>query len=357
MCRWIWIFRRTQPHKPVPCTYIISIKQKGAVRSFALLRESLRRMAIALETYLNFEALDRAAQALSVRSLAQEPMALHTTFKIGGPADRLLFPETEEQLAGLLQAVKESGLPWLALGNGSNLLVSDLGIRGAVLCLSGSFKKVELLPDGRTLRAGAGASLATACAFARDRGLSGLEFAWGIPGSVGGAAYMNAGAYGGEMKDVLKKAFHISDSGEPGSAAGEALGLSYRKSRYTGGTDIVTSVELALAPGDATQVAARMEELMARRKEKQPYDQPSAGSVFKRPENGFAAALIDQCGLKGRRVGGARVSEKHAGFIVNAGGATCRDVLELIEIIRETVKQRTGTLLECEVRVLGEGMG
>lgn len=168
---------------------------------------------------------------------------------------------------------------------------------------------------------------------------------------------MNAGAYGGEMKDVLKKAFHISDSGEPGSAAGEALGLGYRKSRYTGGTDIVTSVELALAPGDAAQIAARMEELMARRKEKQPYDQPSAGSVFKRPENSFAAALIDQCGLKGRRVGGARVSEKHAGFIVNAGGATCRDVLELIEIIRETVKQRTGTLLECEVRVLGEGMG
>ena len=216
------------------------------------MRESLRRMATALETYLNFEGLDRAAQVLSVRSLAQEPMALHTTFKIGGPADRLLFPETEEQLAGLLRAVKESGLPWLALGNGSNLLVSDLGIRGAVLCLSGSFKKVELLPDGRTLRAGAGASLATACAFARDRALSGLEFAWGIPGSVGGAAYMNAGAYGGEMKDVLKKAFHISASGEPllpekplyrrdrhchQRGAGPCSGRRHPGCRQNGGTD------------------------------------------------------------------------------------------------------------------------
>ncbi len=309
-----------------------------------------------MKTYLNFEALDRAVQALSVRSLAQEPMALHTTFKIGGPADRLLFPETEEQLAGLLRVMAENGLPWLVLGNGSNLLVSDLGIRGCVLCLSGGFKKISLLPDGRTLRAGAGASLATVCAFARDRALSGLEFAWGIPGSAGGAAYMNAGAYGGEMKDVLGKAFHVSAGGGRGSAAGAELGLGYRKSRYTGGSDIITGVELALSPGDPSQIAARMEDLMARRKEKQPYDQPSAGSVFKRPENGFAAAMIDQCGLKGRRVGGAQVSEKHAGFIVNTGGATCRDVLELIGIIRETVRARTGTLLECEVRLLGEGM-
>lgn len=308
-----------------------------------------------MQTKLDMAPLDEAARGLGVRILAHEPMARHTTFKIGGPADRLLFLETEAQLTALLSVLGGQGIPWLVLGNGSNLLVADGGIRGAVLCLEGAFKKVSLLPDGRTLRAGAGAGLATLCAFARDHGLAGLEFAWGIPGSAGGAAYMNAGAYGGEMKDVVARVRHVSASGQPGSAQGEDLGFAYRRSRYTGGTDVITSVELALAPGDPSQIAAEMDGLMARRKEKQPYDMPSAGSVFKRPQNGFAAAMIDQCGLKGRRVGGAQVSEKHAGFIVNTGGATCRDVLALIGIIRETVKARTGTLLECEVKVLGEG--
>lgn len=307
-----------------------------------------------METHLDFGPLDRAAEKLGLRCLVQEPMAVHTTFKIGGPADRMLFPETEKQLAGLLQVMEAHALPWLVLGNGSNLLVSDSGIRGAVLCLSGDFRKTVLLPDGCTLRAGAGASLATVCAFARDRELSGLEFAWGIPGSAGGAAYMNAGAYGGDMKDVVTKVRHVSAVGEPGKAAGDALEFGYRKSRYTGSRDIITGVEFSLVPGDASQIAARMDDLMGRRREKQPYDMPSAGSVFKRPENGYAAAMIDQCGLKGRRVGGAQVSEKHAGFIVNTGGATCKDVLELVRIIQETVKARTGTALECEIRVLGE---
>ena len=284
----------------------------------------------------------------------EESMAAHTTFRVGGPAEYYVRPARGQvpQVAALCQ---QYGIPWCVIGNGSNLLVGDRGIRGVVMEIGKTVAAVSV--QGDRVTAEAGALLSYVAGRAAGEGLSGMEFAAGIPGSVGGAVVMNAGAYGGEMKDVLKKAFHISASGEPGSAAGEALGLSYRKSRYTGGTDIVTSVELALAPGDAAQIAARMEELMALRKEKQPYDQPSAGSVFKRPENGFAAALIDQCGLKGRRVGGAQVSEKHAGFIVNAGGATCQDVLELIEIIRETVKQRTGTLLECEVRVLGEEMG
>lgn len=309
-----------------------------------------------MDTQFDFTALDRAAGALGCRCLAGEPMARHTTFQIGGPADRLVLVETEGQLCGVLRALEEAALPWLVLGNGSNLLVSDQGIRGAVLCLAGGFKQVGLLADGCTLRAGAGTSLATACAFARGQGLSGLEFAWGIPGSVGGAAYMNAGAYGGEMRDVVKSVRYVTPQGERGTAAGDALGFGYRKSCFTGTRHVITGVECLLAPGSHSQVAGKMEELMARRKEKQPTDMPSAGSVFKRPQGGFAAALIDQCGLKGRRAGGAQVSMKHAGFIVNTGGATCQDVLELIQDIQETVLAQTGTALECEVQLVGEGL-
>mgnify|MGYP003266935968 FL=1 len=196
--------------------------------------------------------------------------------------------------------------------------------------------------------------MASVCAFARERGLSGLEFAWGIPGSAGGAAYMDAGAYGGEMKDVVERVCHLTPQGEEGSARGEELQFSYRRSRYTGGREIITFVEYRLQPGDPAQIAAKMEELMARRKEKQPYDMPSAGSVFKRPQGAFAAALIEECGLKGRRVGGAQVSEKHAGFIVNTGGATCADVLALIRQIQEEVYEKRGIRLETEVRVTGE---
>lgn len=302
----------------------------------------------------DYTLLDQTAQALGCPLRVDEPMARHTTFQIGGPADRFLTVENAAQLQGLLSCLRQAGIPYLVLGKGSNLLVSDKGIRGAVLHLGGDFKKVEVLPDGRTLRAGAGAPLASVCALARERSLTGLEFAWGIPGSVGGGAYMDAGAYGGEMRDVVSRVLHLGPDGTPGEARGEELCFGYRKSRYTGGEDIITAVEFTLQPGDPAAIAGKMEELMARRKDKQPYDMPSAGSVFKRPQNGFAAALIEQCGLKGRRVGGAQVSEKHAGFIVNTGGATCQDVLELISIIQKTVEEQTGTRLECEVRVTGE---
>lgn len=302
----------------------------------------------------DYTLLDQTAQALGCPLRVDEPMARHTTFQIGGPADRFLTVENAAQLQGLLSCLRQAGIPYLVLGKGSNLLVSDKGIRGAVLHLGGDFKKVEVLPDGRTLRAGAGAPLASVCALARERSLTGLEFAWGIPGSVGGGAYMDAGAYGGEMRDVVSRVLHLGPDGAPGEARGEELCFGYRKSRYTGGEDIITAVEFTLQPGDPAAIAGKMEELMARRKDKQPYDMPSAGSVFKRPQNGFAAALIEQCGLKGRRVGGAQVSEKHAGFIVNTGGATCQDVLELISIIQKTVEEQTGTRLECEVRVTGE---
>ena len=302
----------------------------------------------------DYTLLDQTAQALGCPLRVDEPMARHTTFQIGGPADRFLTVENAAQLQGLLSCLRQAGIPYLVLGKGSNLLVSDKGIRGAVLHLGGDFKKVEVLTDGRTLRAGAGAPLASVCALARERSLTGLEFAWGIPGSVGGGAYMDAGAYGGEMRDVVSRVLHLGPDGAPGEARGEELCFGYRKSRYTGGEDIITAVEFTLQPGDPAAIAGKMEELMGRRKDKQPYDMPSAGSVFKRPQNGFAAALIEQCGLKGRRVGGAQVSEKHAGFIVNTGGATCQDVLELISIIRKSVEEQTGTRLECEVRVTGE---
>lgn len=303
---------------------------------------------------LDYTPLDRAAGELGCEFRVEEPMALHTTFQIGGPADRFLVVETEKQLKGVLKVIHKSELPLFLLGKGSNLLVSDEGIRGAVVALSGDFKRIELLSDKQTVRAGAASALASVCAFARDRALGGLEFAWGIPGSVGGAVYMDAGAYGGEMRDVVAKVRHVTPQGETEEVFGEELGFSYRRSRYTGGGDVIVQVEYRLEPGEPSQIAGKMEELMNRRKEKQPYDMPSAGSVFKRPQNGFAAALIEESGLKGRRVGGAQVSEKHAGFIVNTGGASCRDVLELIEIIRNTVAQKTGVELECEVRKVGE---
>ena len=302
----------------------------------------------------DYTLLDQTAQALGCPLRVDEPMARHTTFQIGGPADRFLTVENAAQLQGLLSCLRQAGIPYLVLGKGSNLLVSDKGIRGAVLHLGGDFKKVEVLPDGRTLRAGAGAPLASVCALARERSLTGLEFAWGIPGSVGGGAYMDAGAYGGEMRDVVSRVLHLGPDGAPGEARGEELCFGYRKSRYTGGEDIITAVEFTLQPGDPAAIAGKMEELMARRKDKQPYDMPSAGSVFKRPQNGFAAALIEQCGLKGRRVGGAQVSEKHAGFIVNTGGATCQDVLGLIGEIQREVFAQKGVRLETEVRVTGE---
>lgn len=302
----------------------------------------------------DYTSLDHAAQEMGCDCLRHEPMSRHTTFRIGGPADRFITVTSPRQLSALMRVTEAAGIPRLVLGNGSNLLVSDLGIRGAVLYLDGEFKKVELLPDGRTIQAGAAVPLASVCAFARDHSLTGLEFAWGIPGFAGGAAYMDAGAYGGEMKDVVTRVWHMTPAGQVEAAAGEELGFSYRRSRYTGGQDVILSVEYALEPGEPAQIAAKMEELMTRRKEKQPYEMPSAGSIFKRPQNGYAAALIEECGLKGRRVGGAQVSPKHAGFIVNTGGATCGDVLALIKIIQKEVSEKKGVDLECEVRVTGE---
>ncbi|MFT9055922.1 MAG: UDP-N-acetylmuramate dehydrogenase, partial [Ethanoligenens sp.] len=240
-------------------------------------------------------------------------------------------------------------IPVLSLGNGSNLLISDTGYAGAVVSLE-AFQRIDL--DGTDILCGAGALLKDVCVFARDHALSGLEFAYGIPGSIGGAVYMNAGAYGGEMRHVVKQSWYL-DGISQGSFSGNAHAFSYRHSVYTGSRKVITRVRFALTPGERTQIDGKMKELMNRRVSKQPLEFPSAGSVFKRPPGHFAGTLIDQCGLKGAQVGGAMVSDKHAGFIVNVGGATCADVCALIQHIQRTVLQKTGVKLESEIRMIG----
>ncbi|MBQ4051811.1 MAG: UDP-N-acetylmuramate dehydrogenase [Oscillospiraceae bacterium] len=277
------------------------------------------------------------------------PMSAHTTFKIGGPARILLLPENMEQIAVL---AAEKDIPLTFIGRGSNLLVADGGINGAVVVLGSGFSAVEL--QGDTLICEAGASLTKVCQTALQNSLSGVEFAYGIPGTVGGAVYMNAGAYGGEVKDVILWAEYIDKNGELHRACKDELELSYRHSRFCGGDDCIVRAAFELIPGDPAEIKAKMDDLMGRRRDKQPLEYPSAGSTFKRPEGAFAAALIDQCGLKGMRVGDAMVSEKHAGFLVNVGKATCAEMDELIGKVRDIVAEKTGYHLETEVYRLGE---
>lgn len=292
----------------------------------------------------------QVCRQLGCTPLLEEPMSRHTTFRIGGPAEFFLQPQSEEQLAALLCAARELEMPVHLLGNGSNLLVSDSGVRGAVFALGPAFSGLELVGE-TTIRAKAGNTLAQLCRFAQEHSLTGLEFAYGIPASVGGAVYMNAGAYGGEIKDVIAAARHIAPDGACGERTADQLELSYRHSFYSGKDYIVTGADFALRPGCREEIRARMEEILSRRKEKQPLEFPSAGSTFKRPEGAYAAQLIDQCGLKGLRVGGAMVSEKHAGFLINAGGATCADLLELIRQVQAIVLEKTGYQLEREVEI------
>ena len=283
--------------------------------------------------------------------LLNEPMSRHTTFRVGGPADVLFMPESGVQVARALSEAEALGIRAVVIGNGSNLIVRDGGIRGLVVALGEGMSGVERA--GNVIRAQAGAPLARVAAFAQAEGLSGLEFASGIPGTLGGGCAMNAGAYGGQLSDVLIDAGVLLD-GQTRTLDRDALEMGYRTSLplRTGG--VVLWARFALAPDDPEAIAGRMRELNARRREKQPLNYPSAGSVFKRPEGYFAGALIEQAGLKGRSVGGAQVSEKHAGFIVNAGSATAADVLALIGLVRREVEAHSGVCLETEVRVLGE---
>lgn len=279
-----------------------------------------------------------------------EPMSLHTTFKIGGPARLAVFPKSEEEISAVIKKCNQCGVRFITVGNGSNLLVADEGIDAVVIILGKDFAEVTLIGDD-VIYAKAGASLMKVCRFALENSLSGLEFAYGIPGSCGGGAFMNAGAYGGELKDVMFKCEHIDANGNVGSLEGDKLELSYRHSAYFDNGGMITGVYFKLKKADANEIKAAMDDYMSRRRDKQPLEYPSAGSTFKRPEGHFAGALIEQCNLKGTSVGGAKISTKHAGFVINTGNATCNDVLQLCKRVADTVKEQTGVDLEMEVRV------
>ena len=277
-------------------------------------------------------------------------MSSHTSFKIGGAARVVIQPKSADEIALVVKKCNELGVRYMAVGNGSNLLVDDDGIDACVILLGKEFSQIKLIDD-TTIYAEAGAPLKRVCLLALENSLEGLEFAYGIPGSCGGAAFMNAGAYGGEMKDVLYKCDHITADGEKGSLEGDALSLSYRHSAYYDNGCIITGLYLRLKKGNAEEIKAKMDDLLQRRKNKQPLEYPSAGSTFKRPEGYFAGALIEECGLKGASVGGAQVSTKHAGFVINKGGAKCRDVLDLCKKVSDTVYEEKGVKLEMEIRV------
>jgi len=286
-------------------------------------------------------------EAQGLVCLTDAPMNTYTSFRIGGPADLMVTPRSLAELEAALDICRSKGIKPFILGKGTNLLVADNGIRGVVIHMGEEF--ADISREGNSVVCMSGAPLIKLCRFAAKEGLSGLEFAYGIPGSVGGGIYMNAGAYGGELKDILSSVTYIDENGKLVSAGPDELELSYRHSVFSVRDCCIVNGTFRLRPGDSETIFTEMEEIMGRRRDKQPLEYPSAGSVFKRLPDNYASALIDKCGLKGRSVGGAQVSEKHAGFIINKGGATCADVLGLIDIVKETVLRETGYTLEREI--------
>lgn len=284
--------------------------------------------------------------------LIDELMSKHTSFRIGGPADVMALPSTEKELQSLLKKAHANKVPVTLIGNGSNLLVRDKGIRGLVIKLGNMLCNIKA--EGERLSFGSGVSLAMASRKAADMGLTGMEFAVGIPGSIGGAVYMNAGAYDGEMSNVVESVRVIEPDGEAHVLLADELGFAYRKTKLQNSGRIVTEVNLRLSAGNKEDIDAKMADFSHRRISKQPLELPSAGSMFKRPVGYYAGTLIEQTGLKGYTVGGAQVSQKHAGFVVNVGEATAADVLQLIKDVQDRVFAAHGVTLEPEVLVLGE---
>ena len=289
------------------------------------------------------------------RVLFDEPMSQHTTFRIGGPADVFVMPENYEQIREVLRLCKEEKLPFFVLGNGSNLLVSDSGYRGVIIQMDRNMEEIRL--DGEEIHACAGALLSSVAVAARNASLTGFEFAGGIPGTIGGAAVMNAGAYGGELKDVLKEVTVMTREGEILTIPAEKMEMGYRTSIIKTAGYLVLEAVISLKKGDEEAIRATMKDLSERRTEKQPLDYPSAGSTFKRPEGYFAGKLIMDSGLRGYRVGVAQVSEKHCGFVINAGGATAEDVRSLMDHVIRVVREKYGVTLEPEVKFLGDFNG
>lgn len=286
------------------------------------------------------------------RVLLNEPMKNHTTFRIGGPADCLVFPSSAEEIVAVFALVKRHGMAFTILGNGSNVLVLDGGIRGVVMKFDSTMAYMK--QDGRRVIAGAGALLKDVSHFAAGCGLSGMEFSVGIPGSIGGAVFMNAGAYDGEIEHIVDAVTAVSREGEVVRYRKEQLDFSYRHSVFQENHQVICEVELLLEAGVHHEIKHKMGDLTMRRESRQPLEMPSAGSTFKRPQGYFAGTLIEEAGLKGFRVGGAQVSKKHAGFVVNAGQATAKDVLRLIEEVQRLVYEKHGVKLHPEVRTVGE---
>lgn len=286
------------------------------------------------------------------RVLFDEPMSSHTTFRIGGPADIFTMPEDKQQIVAIVKLCKKEQIPFFVLGNGSNLLVSDKGYRGVIIQMDRNMSEIKV--EGNQIRACAGALLSSVAVAAKNASLTGFEFAGGIPGTLGGAVVMNAGAYGGELKDVLKEAVVLTGDGELLTLPAEKLEMGYRTSIIKTSGYLVLEAVIALEKGDQEEIRSRMKELSDRRTEKQPLDYPSAGSTFKRPEGYFAGKLIMDSGLRGYRIGGAQVSEKHCGFVINAGDATAEDVRALMNHVIHTVQEKYGVTLEPEVKFLGE---
>ena len=295
------------------------------------------------------EALRETAPEIDI--LINEPMRRHTTFSIGGPADLFILPKTRRELIGALEVLRAQGVPMLLLGNGSNILVSDEGVRGAVVCTS-EVDEVRV-GDDNSLTAEAGALLSRIARRAQRAGLTGAEFAGGIPGSLGGAVFMNAGAYDGQMAGIVESTEYLDAEGNIHTLRGEEHGFGYRRSIFRDHPDwtVLRSV-IRLQPGDSAAILDKMNDFSQRRRDKQPLDMPSAGSAFKRPEGHYAAALIEEVGLKGYSVGGAQVSEKHSGFVVNTGGATSDDVYDLMMHVCNTVYKERGVVLEPEIIIL-----
>ncbi|MCR4955766.1 MAG: UDP-N-acetylmuramate dehydrogenase [Lachnospiraceae bacterium] len=281
----------------------------------------------------------------------QEPMSKHTTFRVGGPAELYITPKAN-QIADIVKRCQQFEMPFLIIGNGSNLLVGDLGIKGVVIEIGKNAGEIEI--EQTTVKANAGAMLSVIAKEAAEHSLTGLEFASGIPGCLGGAIVMNAGAYGGEMKQVVKKVTLLTKQGELLEKTGDEMEFSYRNSIVSKKEYIVLSVEMELQKGNKDEIIACMKDLNNRRREKQPLEYPSAGSTFKRPEGYFAGKLIQDSGLSGYQVGGAKVSEKHCGFVINAGGATAADIKKLMEDVGAIVKEKYGVTLEPEVKMVGQ---
>jgi len=292
--------------------------------------------------------LQKTCPQLELRQ--EEPMHRHTSFRIGGPARLMVLPKTPQEAVVAVKAAAGMGITPFFMGNGTNLLVSDTGYDGVILKTAGGLD--HIVAEGETLVVDSGVLLSRLATNAQGRSLTGLEFSHGIPGSLGGGITMNAGAYDGELSQVVQEVTCITPQGKLERFPAADCAFGYRESIFSDGTRMILNARLRLTAGDGEAVRGRMRELAQRRREKQPLEYPSAGSTFRRPPGQFAAALIDQCGLKGRTVGGAQVSEKHAGFIINRGGATCDDVLRLVEEVRQTVYDKTGTLLKLEIKRL-----